>query len=303
MLSESFLRSLYALSVASAKRRSGTLTGERRSTRRGRSLEFADYRSYTPGDDPRRVDWNVYARLEKAFIKLYEDEQEINVHILLDASPSMLWREETEEHSSKWIRAAQVAIAIGAIALASGDRLTLELSTRERFGPKRGASSTTGLITFMEQRTRELETRDWRAHGLQTPGLGLNPWWRRYAMDAQPGICILITDMLDPEGYGDGLNALGANRQDVRLLHLLCPSELEPDLAGDLRLKDIETGAVQDVSLDEATLRQYRERLEDWSRQIAEACRKRGGRYFRVDTSTPVEQIILRDLRRAGWLV
>ena len=302
MLSETLLRSLYGLRLATAKRRAGTLSGERRSMRRGRSLEFADYRSYTPGDDPRRVDWNVYARLEKAFVKLYEDEQDISVHVLLDASPSMLWKEEVEEHSAKWIRAAQLAIALGYIALTSGDRLMVELSTRERFGPKRGVAAIAELITFIEQRTRDLETRDWRMHGLQPSTTGLSSWWKRYALDANPGICLIISDLLDAEGHNAGLSALGANHLEVRLLHTLCPAELEPEFSGDLRLKDIETAGTQDVSLDEATLRQYRERLEAWSLQVADACRKRGGRYYRINTATPLEQIVMRDLRREGWL-
>jgi uncharacterized protein (DUF58 family) len=282
--------------------------GERRSMRRGRSIEFADYRTYTPGDDPRRVDWNIYARLEKPFIKLFEDEQDLTVHILLDASPSMRWKDEISESSGapsgKWTRAAQLAIAIGHVALSSGDRLTLELSTRERFGPKRGASATAELIAFVESRSVEMDLRESRIDPkLLAPSISLNTWWKRYALDARPGICVIISDLLDAEGCAEGLNALGASRLDVRLLHTLCPAELEPELAGDVRLKDIETAATQDVSLDDATLRQYRDRLRAWSGALRDLCRRRGGRYHLTNTATPIEQIMLRDLRREGWLV
>ncbi len=276
--------------------------------RRGRSIEFADYRNYTPGDDPRRVDWNIYARLEKPFIKLYEDEQDLTVHILLDASPSMRWRDETNDGSAgasgKWTRAAQLAIAIGHIALTSGDRLQLELSTRERFGPKRGVTATAELIAFMESRSAEMHLRESRIEpSLLAPTAGLNVWWKRYALDARPGICVIISDLLDAEGCTEGLNALGASRLDTRLLHTLCPAELEPELAGDVRLKDIETAATQDVSLDDATLRQYRDRLRAWTAALNDLCRKRGARYHLTNTATPIEQIMLRDLRREGWLV
>ncbi len=313
MLPESLLRSLYGLRLASPKRRPGNLTGERRSMRRGRSIEFADYRNYTPGDDPRRVDWNIYARLEKPFIKLYEDEQDLTVHILLDASPSMRWRDEGAEGadfvrsaavSGKWTRAAQLAVAIGHIALTSGDRLLLELSTRERFGPRRGSPATAELIAFMESRSADMDLRESRIEpGLLGPASSLNAWWKRYALDAQPGICVIISDLFDAEGCVDGLNALGAGRLDVRLLHTLCPAELEPELAGDVRLKDIETAATQDVSLDDATLRQYRDRLRAWTATLNDLCRKRGARYHLTNTATPIEQILLRDLRREGWLV
>jgi len=308
VLSESFLRSLHGLRLASPKRRPGNLMGERRSMRRGRSIEFADYRNYTPGDDPRRVDWNIYARLEKPFIKLYEDEQDLTVHILLDASPSMRWRDETTDGSAgasgKWTRAAQLAIAIGHIALTSGDRLLLELSTRERFGPKRGAPATAELIAFIESKSAEMDLRESRiAPGLLAPASGLNAWWKRYALDARPGICVIISDLLDAEGCTEGLNALGASRLDTRLLHTLCPAELEPEFAGDVRLKDIETAVTQDVSLDDATLRQYRDRLRAWTGDLRDLCRKRGARYHLTNTATPIEQIMLRDLRREGWLV
>jgi uncharacterized protein (DUF58 family) len=303
VLDESFLRSLASLRLATPRRRPGNLTGERRSTRRGRSIEFADYRNYTPGDDPRRVDWNVYARLEKPYIKLYEDEQDISIHLLLDASPSMLWRGEDEPASGKWTRAAQLAIALGAIALAGGDRLILELSTRDRWGPKAGASATSDLISFIEARTRDLDARYARRENTHAPSAGLNAWLKRYAADARPGVCLLISDLLDPQGCGEGLIALGASRLDARLLHTLCPAELEPELAGDLRLKDVESAAAQDVSLDEATLRLYRERLAAWSAETAALCRARGGRYRLIDTAAPIERIVLRDLRREGWLV
>ncbi len=281
--------------------------------RRGRSIEFADYRTYTPGDDPRRVDWNIYARLEKPFIKLYEDEQDLTVHILLDASPSMRWRDETAGGadfarsagaSGKWTRAAQLAIAIGHIALTSGDRLLVELSTRERFGPKRGANATAELIAFIETRSVEMDLRESRIEpSLLAPAISLNAWWKRYALDARPGICVIISDLLDAEGCAEGLNALGASRLDTRLLHTLCPAELEPEFAGDVRLKDIETTATQDVSLDDATLRQYRDRLRAWTADLRDLCRKRGARYHLTNTATPIEQIMLRDLRREGWLV
>lgn len=306
MLSESFLRSLYGLRLASPKRRPGNLMGERRSMRRGRSIEFADYRNYTPGDDPRRVDWNIYARLEKPFIKLFEDEQDLTVHILLDASPSMRWQDETTDAgaSGKWTRAAQLAIAIGHVALTSGDRLLVDLSTRERFGPKRGATATAELIAFIESRSTEMELRESRIDPkLLAPATSLNAWWKRYALDARPGICVIISDLFDAEGCAEGLNALGASRLDTRLLHTLCPAELEPEFAGDARLKDIETGATQDVSLDEATLRQYHDRLRAWTAALNDLCRKRGARYHLTNTATPIEQIMLRDLRREGWLV
>ncbi|HEY3341931.1 MAG TPA: DUF58 domain-containing protein [Anaerolineae bacterium] len=303
MLAESILRSLSGLQFVTPHRHRGTTIGERRSPRRGRSVEFADYRDYTPGDDPRRVDWNIYARLERPYIKLYEDEEDLTVHVLLDVSPSMQWRDEAATASNKWERAAQLAIAMSYIALSSGDRLILETSSHARLGPRRGVAATSRVIEFIERETLPAEVSEGRVPpNAQIANAHLNTWWKRYALDARPGLCIIISDFFDESGYAEGLNALGASRLDVNVLHTLSPEELDPEFAGDLRLRDIETSAAQDVSLDDAALIQYRQRLHKWTGEISEFCRRRGGKYHLTNTSDSVEQIALRDLRREGWI-
>jgi uncharacterized protein (DUF58 family) len=303
MLAESILRSLSGLQFVSPHRHTGTVIGERRSPRRGRSVEFADYRDYTPGDDPRRVDWNIYARLERPYIKLYEDEEDLTVHLLLDASPSMQWREEDTPVSTKWERACQLALALSYIALSSGDRLVVETSSRARLGPKRGVAATSNVIEFIEHEALPPEVSNGQAPDPKHPAVHLNAWWKRYALDVRPGLCVIISDFFDAEGYAEGLNALGSARLDLYLLHTLSPEELDPEFAGDLRLRDIETSATQDVSLDDAALIQYRQRLQQWTGSIADFCRRRGGKYHLTNTAESVEQITLRDLRREGWIV
>ena len=289
MLSEAFLASLRSLRLHSPRRRVGSTTGERRSIKRGRSVEFADYRNYTPGDDPRRVDWNVYARLERPYIKLFEDE---------------------EVTSSKWQRIAELVTALGYVTLASGDKLIVEANNGQRYGPKRSGAAMADLVKFVEQlstpqspNSPNLQSLNLQRSTANAQRSTLNTWLKRYALDARPGLCILISDMLDEQGYADGLNALGSARLDVNVLHTLCPAELDPSFVGDLKLKDIETAAVQDMSMDDVALNQYRDRLETWTSEIAAFCRKRGGKYHRTDTSLPIEQILLRDLRKEEWLI
>jgi uncharacterized protein (DUF58 family) len=304
MLAESILRSLSGLQFVTPHRHPGAGIGERRSPRRGRSVEFADYRDYTPGDDPRRVDWNIYARLERPYIKLYEDEEDLTVHLLLDTSPSMQWHDETSPTSSKWERAAQLAEAFAYIALSSGDRLILETSSRARLGPKRGVAATSNVIEFIEHETLPADVSSGQAIAeARAAATHLNAWWKRYALDARPGLCIIISDFFDAEGYAEGLNALGASRLDVNVLHTLSPEELDPNFIGDLRLRDIESSATQDVSLDDVALGQYHQRLKQWTGEIADFCRRRGGKYHLTNTDDGVEQIALRDLRREGWIL
>jgi uncharacterized protein (DUF58 family) len=297
MLSEAFLQSLRNLRLNVPRRRIGTLTGERRSIKRGRSVEFADYRNYTPGDDPRRVDWNIFARLERPYIKLFEDEEDLTTHILLDDSPSMFWMSDDDAEmyrvSPKWLSAAQLAAALGYIALAAGDKVVIEASSFQRFGPKRGVASAGALISFVEN----ISTRRTSHHH------SINRWLKRYALDAKTGLCIVISDLLDEEGYVDGFNALGSSRLDVNLLHTLSPDEIDPQFNGDLRLKDVETASLQDMSMDDQVLNQYRQRLTAWTEEAAGHVRRRGGRYHLTDTSLPIEEIMLKDLRREEWLI
>lgn len=310
MLSESFLKSLSGLRLWSHKRRPGTYTGERRSTRKGRSVEFADYRNYTPGDDPRRVDWNVYARLEKPYIKLYEDEEDLTVHVLLDASASMRWNPDDDvdddlpmarEHvpGAKWQRAAELALALGHIVLSSGDRLVVETSSRAHFGPKRGDAATSQLITFLEAQQSRLSfaTPDSTVHRAH-----LNTWLRNYALSTRSGMCIVISDFMDEDGYAEGLGMIGA-KLDLNVLHTLSEEELDPQFAGDLRLVDVENNNKQDVSLDEASFRRYRQRLDAFTSDLEATTRKRGGRSLLINTSQTIEQLVLKDLRSAGWLL
>src|SRR5512134_1540651 len=150
LFDETTLRKLNQLTLIASRVRSGAMKGERRSSRRGSSVEFADYRNYAPGDDLRRLDWNIYARLERPFIKLLEEEEDLAVHILVDGSQSMDWG-EGDEH--KFNYALRLAAGLGAITLASGDVLTIGFLQRGRvsaeFGPSRGQASLTRLFRFL----------------------------------------------------------------------------------------------------------------------------------------------------------
>ncbi len=297
MFSEAFLQSLRGLQISTPRRRAGTMSGERRSPKRGRSVEFADYRNYTPGDDPRRVDWNVYARLERPYIKLFEDEQDITIYLLLDDSPSMFWQMEDDANAGgvaqKWRCAAQLTAALAYVALASGDRVVIESSSGQRFGPQRGVGAAAMMLAFVERLSL----------GQRPQRIAINAWLRRVASQARGGWCGIVSDWLDEAGGNEGLTALGSRGLDLHLLHVLSPDEIEPRFVGDVRLRDVETDSVQDLSVDAASLQAYRQQFDAWRADVAAALRVRGGRYHFVNSAEPLEQIVLRDLRSAGWLV
>ena len=292
MLAESFLRSLNRLRLAAPGRQRGQYTGERRSHRFGRSMEFADYRAYTPGDDPRRVDWNLFARYERPYVKRFEDEEDMTVSILLDASASMRWVDPEEERSGKWERACDLALALAYIGLAGGDRVVLATSSEGQVAPRRGVGAMSDFLRLIERETA-------RAPQRVSPAA----WLRRFASTGKPGLRILVSDGLDADGFDDGFTALGGRGMDVWLLHTLCPAELEPRFTGDLRFKDVETDAGQDVSIDAATLSRYHAAVTRFSRALSARVRRRGGRYYLANTAERVETLTLGALRREGWLL
>lgn len=294
---EKTLRKLDRLALAASQVRSGQIKGERRSLKRGTSIEFADYRDYTRGDDLRRVDWNVYARLERPYIKLLEEEEDLAVHVLLDASRSMDYGGGPDAQGESWHKfryAQRLAAALGYIALAAGDRLTLAALRGEapsaQFGPARGRGQTLRLLKFIEAQVSGGSTN-------------LDAALRRYTLGPRrPGLLFLISDLFSPAGYRDGLNELQGRGFEMVLLHVLAPDEIDPPLAGDLRLIDAETGIPQDVTLDNPLRELYRKRVGAWCHGIEAYCLKRGMHYVAVSTATDWDEMVLHHFRQRGLI-
>lgn len=293
LFNESTLRKLEQLTLVAAQVRVGVLKGDRRSRKRGTSIEFADYRNYVKGDDLRRLDWNVYARLERPFIKLLEEEEDLAVHLLVDASASMDWPQE--ENLNKLRYALSLAGALGHIGLAAGDQVTVSLLTGRgeglsRWGPIRGSQNSLRLLQFLE------------TAGATGP-TDLNLSLRQYALrGGRPGLLFLLSDMLSPAGYKDGLNAILSRGYEASLLHLLSPDEVDPPLAGDFKLVDVETASEAEITLDPTTLDAYRERLREWQQEIAAFCTGRGIHYIPITTDLPWEKLVMQTLRAQGVL-
>ena len=294
---ENTLRKINQLSLVTRQVRVGWMKGERRSTKRGSSVEFADYRNYTPGDDLRRLDWNIYARLDRPFLKLFQEEEDLVVHVLLDCSLSM---DYGEVEFNKFQYGVKLAAAISSIALTNNDWLTVTaiknmdeeepqpVSSANQYGPTRGQFNTLNMLRFMESLTATGQTDI--SHSL-----------RKFVSTARrPGLAFLISDLFTPGAYHDGLSLLQGRGYEVVIIHLLSPDEINPDLSGDFRLVDCETGFPQDVSVDEDMRLLYQRRLETWRSAIQEDCRKRGIRYLGISTQTPWDRVILKEMRQAG---
>ena len=280
---EAFLRRLEQLELASRRLTAGRMKGERRSVRRGQSVEFADYRNYTAGDDLRQLDWNAYARLERLFVKLFVEEEDVTVHILIDASRSMDYGEP-----NKLDAARRAAAALGYLGLASMDRVSVAFlgdGAANGMRPLRGKRRALELFTFLsEPRTERLT--------------GLAAAARAYAARIRgSGPLLLISDLMDP-GYLDALRDLAGTRCQLSVLHLLAPDELEPEVPPDARLVDNETGQAVEVSGDDDLVERYRTRLSEWAAEISAFVSRRGGAYVQVPTDLDLADLLFDVLRR-----
>ncbi|HMJ66069.1 MAG TPA: DUF58 domain-containing protein, partial [Candidatus Binatia bacterium] len=264
--------------------------GERRSRARGQSVEFADYRNYVAGDDFRYLDWNLYGRLERLFLKLYEEERELPVRIFLDASESMTFGEPR-----KFDFARQVAAALGYVALCGFDRVSVisfpdqpeQSATRSALRAVRGRKSALEFFRNLSQLT---------AAGT----VNLNTALRRGALEArQAGVAVVLSDFLDPAGYGKGLEALAGRGFQVNAVQILSPEELSPSTYGDLKLVDAETGALQEVTFGKFRMKSYQQTVQNFCQRLREFCQMRGIRFFMASSGTPLEQLLLKQLREA----
>ncbi|MHB9023999.1 MAG: DUF58 domain-containing protein [Armatimonadota bacterium] len=282
LLTPDFLRKLEQLSLVLNRTFAGRLHGERRSTRRGASVEFADFRNYVHGDALRRVDWNAYARLEKLFLKLFLEEEDLHVHVLIDTSRSMGFGAPNKLRAAK-----RIAAALGYIALCNFDRLSVT-AVAERPGARmanlRGKGQASTLFSWLD--------------GLRADGASdFERLLKEYALLARtPGLLILISDFLAP-GLAEGLTAVVGRRFAVHLLQILSPEEIDPALTGDLRLVDAENGDAREITVTAGVLRRYQRRLEAHQQSLRDLSNRFGVNYLQTVTSEPFEELILRYMK------
>ncbi|MDQ3812149.1 MAG: DUF58 domain-containing protein [Chloroflexota bacterium] len=292
LLEPRLVRALDALRLAGRRTPASQSLGHWRSRATGSSVEFSDYRTYTAGDDFRRIDWNAYARLERLFVRLYRAEENLTLAVLLDTSRSMGWGQP-----SKLRLAAQLAAALSYVALRRDDHVELatlrEGGVHERAPRVSGQASAWSVWRFLERLS---------CGGTTDLDASLDAWARQ---TRGGGLALVISDLLSPSGYQAGLDALLGHRHEVLVLQVLSPDELAPsaDLVGEWRLQDVESSEAVEATITPATMRSYQRLLQTYTREVAEHCRRRGLTYLLLPSSVSIDQVVLRTLRRAGVLV
>lgn len=286
LLDPSFMRKLDQLALMSRKIFAGKMRGERLTKRRGESVEFADFRPYVAGDDLRSLDWNIYARLNQLFIKLFLQEEDLHVSILIDQSASMDWGEP-----NKSLYARRVAAAIAYIGLINFDRVSLY-----------------GFSDGIQNQLTAIRGRRWMFKAIEFLSVmeasgttNLAATAKQFAIHhPQPGIVILLSDFFDKGGYEEGLRYLLGRHYDVYAVQVLCPEEIDPPYVGDLRLTDAEDGDVAEVTVSRALLNRYKKNLQAYCSEFKDYCTKRAINYMFTSTSVPFDQIVLSYFRTRG---
>lgn len=291
LLDSRLMARLDRLDVVSRKIFTGKIHGERRSRRRGQSVEFADFRNYSHGDDLRFVDWNIYARLDRLFLKMFLEEEDLSMVIAIDLSLSM-----GQGDPNKFDYARRLAMALGYIGLVNNNRVSLF-----GFGSER-----VERMTGMRGRRRTRELGRWLLDRTADGEAGFTEGMRAIALGGQGrGVLLVVSDFLFRDGYEKGLNYVAGRGFDVFALQILSPQEMDParhGLSGDLRLIDSETGTETEITASTAVLDQYRQSLEKYVAELRDFSVRRSITHQVVETSLDLDTLLLEYLRRRGLL-
>ncbi len=287
LFDEEFQRRLEVLAIVSRRLVAGRTRAERRSHKTGSGIEFADHRQYAPGDDFRHLDWNLYARTGRLLLRLYEEEEDLSVYLLVDVSRSM----SVGAPHAKLRYAKQLAAALSYIALANLDRVSIVTFSDEvsrRLAPTRGKNTIFKVFRFL--RALEADGRTGTADAMKT----------FVAQNRRRGVAILISDLYDPDGFEGGINTLRYHKFEPYVIQIFAPEEVRPPLHGDVRLVDNETGETREVTITPRVLERYAKAHAAYRARIDDFCTQKHVPHHAVCTDVPFDQAILDILRRGG---
>jgi len=287
LLSNAHLDRLARLRINANRRFTNRSRGEHFAGKGGASTEFCDYRDYSPGDDTRFVDWNIFSRLHRPYLKVFHQEEELHIVILVDASGSM-------QFEGKFERAKELAAAFGVLGLRNGERVSAHAFRRAgagvRLAPCRRGTSMTKLFSFLE--------------GVDAGGdlpleKGIEQMLRHHN---GRGVCVLLSDFFSVGDLKRSFNFLHGAGLEIFAVQILGPGEIEPDLPGDFRLVDAEYGHTLDISAAGELLAFYQEHRAAFEENLATLCRQRAGRFLSTSTAQPIEWLLFDEFRRKGWV-
>jgi uncharacterized protein (DUF58 family) len=288
LFDEDFLKKLEYLYLVSKKVFQGKMRAERRSRKTGAGIEFADHRDYASGDDFRAIDWNLYGRMNKLLVRLFEEQEDLSVTLLVDASESMRMG-----RPAKFDYARRVVAALAYIGLANLDRVNIvpfAEALRPQLSPKRGKGQVFRVLEFLRAIRPGGET-------------DMESSFRTFVHQTKRrGLAVVVSDFFDPHGYARGLKMLRHRRFETFALQVSDPAEARPGVKGDLRLLDMETGEERIAMVSPQVIEAYEREFKEYCERLASFCTSIGAGFARTLTSTPFEDLVLKVLREGKFI-
>ena len=288
LFDENFLKKLEYLHLVSRKIFTGQGRAERRTRKVGSGIEFADHREYAAGDDFRYIDWNILGRTERLLLRLFEEEEDLYIYLMLDVSDSMRIGDST-----KLLYGMQVTAALSYVGLANLDRVgvvTLADGIAERLAPTRGKRRIFKVFRFLNQCRRGGPTK--LAAATQA----------FVHQNRRRGLAVLISDFYDPEGYEEAINVLRYNRFEPYVIQLYDAQEAYPQVRGDVQIVDCETSVSRNVTISPTLLKAFSEAHNAYCRELEDFCRGKQVPFLRADVTIPFSDLVLRIFRSGGFL-
>ncbi len=288
LFDDEFQRKLDYLAMVSRRVFSGAMRAERRTKKTGSGVEFADHRDYVPGDDFRYLDWSAYQRFGRLLIRLYEEEEDLSIYFILDSSASMGFG-----GGQKLRQAKRLCAALAYVGLANLDRIAIVTANDEISGRMQATRGKARIFRVFRFLTAV------KAEGATDLGDAMKTF---VAQHKRRGLAVVLSDLYDPAGFERGLNVLRYNRFEPFVLHLVDSADARPDLRGDVRVYDCETGDEREVTVTAKVLERYAAAYEEYLEEVKRFCVGKQVSYFRADVGVPFDELILRVFRRGGFL-
>ena len=297
LFDDAFQRKLEYLAIVSRRVFAGRMRAERRTKKTGSGIEFADHRDYHAGDDFRYLDWNVYQRFGRLLLRLFEEEEDLSIYLVVDCSRSMGFdmknHESTVMRGPKLAQAKRLAAALCYIGLSNLDRVSvvaLSNRVRDRMPTTRGKQRIHRVFEFLRSVDAEGAT-------------GLEDGLKQFvAQNKRRGLAVLISDLYDPKGFEQAINVLRYNKFEPFVLHVVDPADAHPELNGDVRIYDVETGEEREVTITKSVLEKYAKAYEEYLKEIEVYCTLKQVPYFQAPVDEPFDDLILQVFRRGGFL-
>jgi uncharacterized protein (DUF58 family) len=288
LVNPAFLKKLEMLRLLSRKIIKGSLKGERRSAKKGRSVEFADYRDYIFGDEIRTIDWNVYGRLDKLFVKLFVEEEELILYMVIDRSLSMGYGVPDKLEIAK-----KIAASLSYIALSDFDRVSFAIIDEDLAcynAPIRGKQQIFRIFDLLNSISPTGKT-------------SLNNSVMSFiSRKLKPGMVVIVSDFLDESDFFRALKFLALQKHDVFLIQVLDDFEINPNIGGDIKLVDVETGENKEVTVTDRLLEMYIEAIKKHCQKVQDFSHSIGAGYILAPTGIPFEDLVLEYLRKGALI-